>query len=281
MSAAASRPAAAGNVAAPAPERVIALPGLHNLRDLGGYATAAGGAIPWRRLLRADSPHRLDRAGAAGLEAEGLGTVVDLRTAAELSEAPNPFAARPTVTYAHLPVFDALAPATLAARGGQEPLAAFYRDMLDHRHEALREILIVIAGARPGAVLFHCTAGKDRTGLIAALLLGLADVAPEDILADYAMTEALIAPLVAEFLAAARARGGDTVAYARLLRAPATTMEATLDHLGRRYGGVRGYLRHIGLPAGDIAALEDRLRAADPDDRPPTTPTRAPAGSRR
>jgi protein-tyrosine phosphatase len=246
---------------------VIPLPGLHNLRDLGGYATARGGTTPWRQVLRADSPHRLDAAGVGRLEAEGLGTVVDLRTAAELAEAPNPFAARPDVAFAHLPVFDALAPGALAARGGGEPLGVFYRDMLDTRHEALREILSVIAGARPGAVMFHCTAGKDRTGLIAALLLSLAGVAPEDIVADYAMTEALIAPLVAEFLAASRARGGDTEAYARLLRAPADTMQATLGHLVGRYGDARGYLRHIGLSAGDIAALQDRLRPAALPDR--------------
>lgn len=252
----------------PTPDRRhIALPGAHNIRDLGGYATARGTRTPWRRFLRADSPHGLDAEGQARLQAEGLATVIDLRTADEVAQQPNPFAARPGVRYLHQPVFRALAPAQLAQAGaatGGDPLLAFYLDALDTRQESLRAILGLIAGADRGAVMFHCTAGKDRTGIVAALLLGLAEVSAEDIVADYALTESLIARMVAGFLDAARREGRDVAAYARLLGAPAATMRATLGHLESRHGSVRRYLERIGLPPGDIAALTDRMHQSDP-----------------
>jgi len=240
--------------------RHIALEGAYNIRDLGGYATAQGTQTAWRRFLRADSPHALSEAGQTALQAEGLGTVIDLRTAAEIAELPNPFARRAGVVYAHRPLFTALAPLKLAGEAdGAHPLLGFYLGALDDRHEALQDIMTLIAGADEGAVMFHCTAGKDRTGLVAALLLGLAEVSADDIVADYALTEGLISGLVAGFLETARQRGGDVTAYARLLAAPAATMRDTLGHLEARYGSVPRYLAHIGVAPGDISALSDRL----------------------
>ena len=244
--------------------RRLPIEGAHNLRDLGGYRTRGGDLTPWRRFLRADSPHRMTQAGIERLEAEGLTTVVDLRTASELAAMPNPFATRPGVTYLHQPVFEDLAPLNLANLDfeSRDPLFDFYTSALDERHEALREILTLIAGVPAGAVMFHCTVGKDRTGIVAALLLGLAEVAPEDIIADYAMTEPLIGGLVAEFLQIARDRGEDPLLHARLLTAPAATMRAALGHIETGYGSVAGYLEHIGVPRGDRSALLDRLRGA-------------------
>ncbi len=244
--------------------RRLAVEGAHNLRDLGGYRTRGGELTPWRRFLRADSPHRLSPAGIERLEGEGLGTVIDLRTTAECAAMPNPFAARPGVSYIHQPVFEELAPLNLAGVdfAGGDPLLDFYRIALDDRHEALREILVLIAAVPKGAVMFHCTVGKDRTGIVAALLLGLAEVAPDDIVADYAMTGPLIGPLVAEFLEHTRARGDDADKHARLLAAPAATMQAALGHIETRYGSVARYLAHIGVPPGDRSALLDRLRGA-------------------
>lgn len=240
--------------------RHIKLEGTYNIRDLGGYATAQGTQTAWRRFLRADSPHGLNEAGQARLQAEGLSTVIDLRTEAEITETPNPFARRAGVLYAHRPLFTALAPDKLAeSADGAHPLLGFYQSALDDRHEALNDIMTLIAGADEGAVMFHCTAGKDRTGLVAALLLGLAEVSADDIVADYALTEGLITGLVAGFLETARQRGGDVAAYARLLAAPAPTMRDTLGHLEARYGSVPRYLTHIGVAPGDIAALSDRL----------------------
>lgn len=258
-------------------QRVIALPGTHNLRDMGGYATAGGAATRWHRLWRADSPHRLTPQAQAQLVTQGLGTVIDLRTEGEVAAAPNPFSSDTRVAYVNLPVFDALAPGSLLRlkTPQSDPLLPFYRSALDDRHEALRVILTAIAAAPPGAVMFHCTLGKDRTGIVAALLLGLAGVAPEDIVADYTLTEPLTRNLVEDLIAQAAAHNMDAVAYRRLMGAPATAMQTTLGHLTTRYGSVGGYLDAIGLPAGDRAALTDRLlseREAPAPTRPAPPP---------
>ena len=244
-------------------KRHLRLPGAHNIRDLGGYRAAGGRMTPWRRFLRADSPHRLAVAEQGLLREEGLATVIDLRTVDELAAGPNPFAAVEGLGFHNLPLFDDLSPVLMAREEArpEDPLLHFYLTALDQRGSAIRDILRTIAGADRGAVMFHCTAGKDRTGIIAALLLGLAEVPAEEIVADYAMTEDLITDLVAEFLELSRQRGGDVVAYARLLRAPAETMQKTLAHIEARYGSVSGYLDTIGLAPGDRSALRDRLLA--------------------
>ncbi|MFN3937719.1 MAG: tyrosine-protein phosphatase [Gemmobacter sp.] len=250
------------------PERHIALPGTHNIRDLGGYPTLGGRATEWRRVLRGDSPHRLDAAGQARLRDEGLRTVIDLRTAAEAAAAPNPFATAPGIAYHRLPLFDTLAPDAMieeAARG-DDPLRVFYEAAVEERAAALREILSAVAAAPEGGVLVHCTAGKDRTGLVAALVLGAAGVPEDAIVADYALTESMISALVAEFLELARRRRADTDAYARVLAAPAETMRATLARLAERHGSVEAYLARIGLPEGDRSALRDRMLGQRPVD---------------
>jgi protein-tyrosine phosphatase len=244
------------------PARHLPVPGAHNIRDLGGYAVPDGRMTRWRRVLRGDGLHALEPAAVGALRAEGLGTVIDLRAATELAREPNPFAAHPEVTFENRPVFDDLAPATMAdARPGAEDdlLLGFYLAALEDRGDALRDILSAIAAAPPGAVLFHCTAGKDRTGIVAALVLGAAGVDRQTILEDYALTGELIAPLAARLLERTRKAGGDTARHARLLACERPTMAAMLDRLDQRHGSVTGYLRDIGLPAGDLSALRDRL----------------------
>ncbi len=241
------------------PRRRLAVEGVHNIRDLGGYRTEDGKETVWRRVLRGDGLHRLGPEGAAALRAEGLSAVVDLRSAAELAEGPNPFAATEGVAYHHMPVFDDLAPAIRRGGATENPLLDFYQAALTGRGDALREILATIAAAPEGPAIFHCTAGKDRTGLVAALILGAVGVAREEIVADYALTAPLIAPLRIALLERTRAEGGDVEVHARFLACDAETMEAALDHLARRHGSIEGYLRDIGLDPAELDALRERL----------------------
>ncbi|WP_216643275.1 tyrosine-protein phosphatase [Sulfitobacter sp. THAF37] len=241
--------------------RHLPVRGAYNIRDLGGYTTASGGTIPWRRFLRADSLHRIDPSEITRLHDEGLRMVIDLRTEGEVTTAPNPFAAFPDVHFANMPLFDDLSPAAMsnAVVEDAHPLQTFYLTALETRADAIGEILSAMAEVQQGAVLFNCTAGKDRTGIIAALLLGIADVHRDQIIADYTMTADFIPDLVAEFLDLSRARGGDVESYARLLESPAPAIAATLDHIDAHYGSVTGYLRHIGLPPSDLRRLFERL----------------------
>jgi protein-tyrosine phosphatase len=242
-------------------QRHLPIPGSYNIRDLGGYRTQGGGYIGWRRFLRADSLHRLDHAGVDHLLDQGVTTVIDLRTPSEIDEAPNPLRHNSEVAFHNLPLFEHLAPAALGRSKSQsaDPLLAFYLSALHTRQGAICDILGVMSKTHDGAVLFNCTAGKDRTGIVAALLLGLAGVSREDIVSDYVLTADLIPELVAEFLELSRRRGGDAESYARMLRSPASTMSAALDSIEAAFGDIHGYLSFSGMKPDQISALKTRL----------------------
>jgi protein-tyrosine phosphatase len=199
-------------------------------------------------------------AGLAELQALGVRTVIDLRRGHELAAQPNPARDHPGISYVHVSLFEQLdvAAATAPRDGSVNVLLGLYCQALSERGDAIRTILTTIASA-DGVVLFHCTAGKDRTGVIAALLLALAGVERDDIVADYALTGAQIAPLLDTILANAAARGEDMDRYRSLLACEPETMQAFLDHLAERHGGVEPYLVSIGLDAATVARLRAKL----------------------
>lgn len=230
------------------------LPDTHNVRDLGGYAAGQGGVTQWRRILRADNLHHLDPVSCVTLEATGLGLVLDLRNSGETGAEPNPFARH--ARYRNISLFGALAPIALAETPFD--MAERYRTALDACGDRLAAVLSEIADAPDGLVLFHCTAGKDRTGVVAALILKLAGVADGDVVADYALT-AEAAPLLERLRTRALARGGDPAHVERVLASDAVTMRAMLDHLDVAHGGAVTYLDRHGLDAAARRRLVDRL----------------------
>lgn len=235
--------------------RHVKVTGTYNVRDLGGYVTATG-ETRWRRIMRADGLHRLDARGMAALVEEGVTTVIDLRHAAELARQPNPFGTHPAVRYHHVSLFEQLAP---TPRPGGDVLLELYKRALAERQEAIATVLTLIAEAPEGVVLFHCTAGKDRTGIVALLLLALAGVETALIVEDYVETGTMIAPMVEEIIALAVERGADIETFRPLLAAEPETMVATIAHLGEHYGSARHYLKTIGLSDATLARLHDRL----------------------
>lgn len=243
------------------PQRHIILRGAHNMRDLGGYINAQGAPVPWRQFLRSDSLHNLDEGEPQRLHFEGLRMVIDLRTAREVRDAPSKLEGMRGVEWVNLPLFDALSPAALAEVDVPDghPLLAMYITAIETRGDAVAAILARMAQLREGAVAFNCTAGKDRTGVIAALLLGLAGVSHTDTVADYAMTAEMIPDLVADFLSRSRSNGGDVEAYATLLESPASAMAGLLEHIDTKYGSVMGYFDHIKMPLETLSRLQIRL----------------------
>ncbi len=235
--------------------RHLPIAGTFNVRDLGGYA-AQDGETRWRRVLRADGLHRVDQEGMAALVAEGVTTVIDLRHPGELESHPNPFSAHPEVRYHNVSLFESLAP---RAEPGQDLLLELYKLALDTRREAVAAVLTIIADAPPGAVLFHCTAGKDRTGIVSALLLAVAGVEATLIVEDYALTGDMIAPMVEDIIADAVARGADPEAFRPLLAAEPATMLATIAYIETTYGSARDYLDAIGLSPDTTDRLRHRL----------------------
>ncbi|HEY4333431.1 MAG TPA: tyrosine-protein phosphatase, partial [Ilumatobacteraceae bacterium] len=171
------------------PRRIVWLDGVHNFRDLGGYP-AAHGVTKWQTVYRADGLGRLSPADIAILRARGLRSVIDLRTETELSERGRYPVDQHDVTFHHLPVLDK----TWAAedlpdvRTEGDFLMWAYRDMLRVGGDKLGQAMRVIATAGSTPLVFHCAAGKDRTGLLAALTLAVIGVSDEFIAADYGKT---------------------------------------------------------------------------------------------
>lgn len=232
------------------------LPNTHNVRDLGGYALPAGGTTKWRRILRADNLHHLDEQSRRTLTDAGLRLVVDLRNDRETSTEPNPFREHPGLAYVNVSLFGALAP--IAMLDTPFDMAARYRDALDQCGEPLVDVLGQISAAPDGMVIFHCTAGKDRTGVVAALILSLAGVSDEDIIADYALTVRAV-PLLQRLRSRSLAMGADPVHIERVLASDAATMALTLRHLHRIHGGPAAYLQRHGLSTQAALRLVERL----------------------
>lgn len=243
-------------------KRHITLAGVCNLRDLGGYTVADGGSTGWGRVLRSDSLHDLHNEDIARLAAAGLTEVVDLRDASEIARQPNPFHGHGSVRYTHIPLFEHLDLRSQLARmeGIDDILLAFYCEVLLERQAALSAALTAIANAEPGAVLFHCTVGKDRTGVLAALLLAAVGASVDDIVDDYALTTGRIDGIRQDMLVKFAEDGLvdiDKKTLMSLFSSDPATMRGMLDFLDSRFGGIEAYL-HVLDPE---RTLRKKLRA--------------------
>lgn len=229
-------------------------PTLLNARDLGGYPTLDGDVTRQRSLIRADDLAQLSSDGLAALAAYGVETVLDLRWPEEIAAAPSPVPGRlPGVRYVSVSLL-ADNPGQWGTLGGYCAKEQWKRTVLERLQPQLREALGVIAAAGPGPLLFHCVAGKDRTGVIAALLLTLADVTPDAIATDYAASTGNLRDAYLR-----RYDKADPAAIIEAVRCPQPGVYNMLQYLDRA-GGVRAYLGSIGLGAAQIDRLRARLR---------------------
>lgn len=242
-------------------QRIVQADGGCNIRDLGGYRAADGGMTRWGVLYRSAGLHRLTAEGRAALAARGIRTVIDLRHARETEAKPNVFAGGADgVDYVRISLLN---PAGAGAASETiRSLGELYIAMLDRAGEPIRLAFERIADAEGHAVLFHCAAGKDRTGVVAALLLALAGVPHAAIAEDYAMTGACIAPIMDE-LREGRPETVTAEQYEIVLGSEPADMLAMLRHLDDQYGGAAAYLRGIGLSEARIEALRERLVQQD------------------
>jgi protein-tyrosine phosphatase len=237
-----------------APERHIALPGTFNLRDVGGYP-ASGGTTRWRTLLRSDGLHRLDDTGRTALAGLNLQTVIDLRTQEEAELAPSALGDVLGARRRHIPVVNGEAFNTMAPE-----LSAVYRYMVDDRGAVVAAAIgrLCVPGALPGLV--HCSAGKDRTGLLVALILAALGVGDDVIAADYALSRTY---LLAEPTAAVRQVRASTGLGKRLdlqlMGSPPEIILAALARVRDRGGSVTGYLLSHGLTAAELGTLRAAL----------------------
>jgi protein-tyrosine phosphatase len=228
-----------------------------NLRDLGGYHTRDGRSTRWGRLFRGDGLHRLDPDDCAVL---GLATVLDLRTEHEIIERGRLDVAG--VDWHHLPVLQtAWDPTWLTEEITAERfLADRYLVMLAEGAEALGTALQVLADPDRLPAAFHCAAGKDRTGVLAALVLSLVGVDDDTIAADYGLSRLGMGRFVA-WVRATYPDRLDTMSDqpSAFMDAPDVAMHLFLADLRELHGSVEDYAASVGAGPAVVEALRANL----------------------
>jgi protein tyrosine/serine phosphatase len=233
-------------------ERHLDWDGCFNVRDLGGLPAAAGRTTRWGAVVRADAVDRLTVDGWAALEAHGVRTVIDLRNADEL--APD-FAPRPAaITTLHVPL-DGIEDTEFWDHWKEQAPPMYYGPFLGRFPARVVDVLSSVARAEDGGVLIHCVGGRDRTGLITMLLLGLAGVAHDDIAEDHALS----AQRLVRLYASTGEPDQNALIDDFLEREGTTARQLILRTLASL--DVERYVRSAGLSGDDLAAVRDRLLA--------------------
>jgi protein tyrosine/serine phosphatase len=244
--------------------RWLELEGADNVRDLGGLPLTGGGQTRFGRLVRASTLQHLTAADVAHLVGDvGLRTVVDLRLPGEAAAEGSALAGRADVDYLSLPVWSAdRVPADVVASAAEMDVVDHYLALLDGSVDALIGACRVFADPGRVPALFHCAAGKDRTGVLAALVLDASGVTPAAIVADYALTAQRL-DLIRERLSRLETyRRMRAVSTGRgVMTADADTMARFLERLHRDHGGAGSWLLAHGLSTAELDALRASLVA--------------------
>lgn len=238
------------------PLRRLPLQGAPNTRDLGGYP-CEGGVTRWHSFLRSATTAPMTPEDIAFLRTYGVTTAVDLRSDEECGRSPSALHGLPGIESHHISLIDNLNSSSFE---GDLPgsMAGMYTSLLDNSAADLARVCRVLAAAK-GTALFHCTAGKDRTGVVAMLLLKLAGVPDADVEADYAVTEIYMREVSAQQLATLRRQRGDAAIPEYAFRSIPDSMRHTLAHLAARHGGARQYLLKAGVSAEELHTLHGKM----------------------
>jgi len=238
--------------------RDIALEVAYNVRHLGGF-TASNGLLTSDQFIRCGSLNRLTGVGIDRLRELDVRAVIDLRSPQEQRTEPTGDVGRAGIRVISAPVFqDDLTPARY--QGEWVATTVAYERLLAAGMPAFRTLCETIADC-DGAVLFHCTAGKDRTGVAAALLLDFAGVDHSQITADHARSADLLQSEFARFAVDMKERGFEPYQVDQMLSSKAEDMAATLDHISTRWGSSEGYLAAAGLSETARSAVRARIVA--------------------
>ncbi len=239
--------------------------GCLNVRDLGGLPTEDGRRTRAGVIVRSDNVRALSDTGWRSLAEHGITRIVDLRWPEELAEdAPRDV----DIEVVHVSVLgEAIDSDYIAELDAHlesvddvvDHYAWSYVDFLERYRERFGRAVAAIADA-DGPVVVHCMGGKDRTGLVVALLLRLAGVATSDIAADYARSSANLAPALEQWIENA-ADETERRKRIRLSGTPADGMVRVVGEIEARYGDVESYLRAAGVGEQQLERLRERLVA--------------------
>lgn len=259
------------------PGRSLNLTAVPNMRDLGGYTTSTGRRVRPDLVFRAGQLDHLDAAAVTAFGELGIRSVFDLRTEGERAvgadHVPTDVAVtvfdvladQPGGTAAQLNRLDGDADQITAALGDGSAIAlleACYRDFvtLPSAHQSYRGLFTALADDTSGPSVFHCTAGKDRTGWGAAVLLLHLGVDEDTVFANYLESNTYARPSFQKYLDQFEAKGGDPAVLAPVFDVEPRYLEAGLAQVRAEYGDITGYLTTgLGLPPEVLTALETRL----------------------
>ncbi len=220
--------------------RILSWNGSRNVRDLGGLRTGDGRMTRWKAIVRSDTPARLTESGWAALYQYGIRTIITLHTHGMTENELTFTSPYPDVVTIQLAIEDVTNMGFVKKWASTDfwctPL--YYKDALQLWPERHAAVISAVAQAQPGGVLFHCVRGHDRTGIISLLLLTLAGVVEDDIVADYELS---LDPERDELLASVQSSTRDA-------------LRATLAGFD-----VENYFQAGGASQADLAAVRNRL----------------------
>ncbi len=235
----------------------LPVPGLSNCRDLGGYA-CSGGVTRYGVFLRSEAPCTIGPEGAAWLRDYGLTETFDLRGGPEIDW-------RPSALEGVFPY------RKISLSGGAEtfekknlPQGEFSWDkvyiMRATKHRDWFRDAVTACAEADGCVLFHCTTGKDRTGILTCCLLGAVGVSREDIAADYCLSQVYLQDMFAAMRdGSLTIRPGNTHFEEYVFQTPFTAMLKFYDFFTEEFGGIRNYLLDVGVTEETLHKLEQKL----------------------
>jgi protein-tyrosine phosphatase len=242
-------------------ERRLVLEGAMNFRDLGGYPTQDGRRVRWRRLFRSARLVDLTPTDIDVLRRLGIATVFDLRTADELERHGTSPLYDHGVIHRHVPFVQEVGNTGAAEAASEQSVEErrpnLYIDLIERAQPAIGEVFTALAEPHHYPAVFHCAAGKDRTGMTAALLLHALGVDDEVIAEDYALTAQYL-HYTDEQLEQMAKEYNITVTREQLGADPETilTLLRTLD---QRYGSVLAFLARCGVTYTMLGALQEQL----------------------
>lgn len=232
-------------------KRRIELEGAVNFRDLGGFKSTTGKSVKWSKVYRSDGLSRLTEDDLEKLKGLKIKTIVDFRSEKEKTKSPDKIPDHSSVNYVHLPIksgeFDYITALNILTKNESEwPDHDFmmqnYLNYVDQCSGQWRTVLDLLAEEKNLPLLFHCTAGKDRTGACAAIILSMLSVAESDIVDDHQASNLFIEPIAVQIRSRLRDQGINADKLEPFLSAPKNAILEFLNLINSRYGSILSYL---------------------------------------
>ena len=246
--------------------RRLPLEGLVNARELGGFAAEGGRTTQYRRFVRSEVPCALSPGDMEFLKNYGVALSVDFRGRHETERMKSMLSEAEGIVYKNIPTYNKQVAQGAGVKNDRpfENWWSLYIKMCDGGRDWVKAVFEAFAGT-DGCIIYNCTTGKDRTGIISALLLGLCGVAEEDIIADYAVSEVYMRkkyltlfksmPPLKDGYAKNAHKDVDSPFY----RTEPENMRILLGHFKEKYGGITEYLEYCGLQGDVIKRIKHRL----------------------